>query len=49
MCIRDRFAGVADYIDLIKTDLPGLYSMFNESLPEEVLKIATDLDMTRCV
>ena len=42
----DQFAGVADYIDLIKTDLPGLYSMFNESLPEEVLKIATDLDMT---
>ena len=44
--LMDQFAGVADYIDLIKTDLPGLYSMFNESLPEEVLKIATDLDMT---
>ena len=44
--LMDQFAGVADYIDLIKTDLPGLYSMFNESLPEEVLTIATDLDMT---
>ena len=44
--LMDQFAGVADYIDLNKTDLPGLYSMFNESLPEEVLKIATDLDMT---
>lgn len=42
----DQFAGVADYLDLIKTDLPGLYSMFDESLPEEVLSIATDLDMT---
>ena len=44
--LMDQFAGVADYIDLIKTDIPGLYSLFNESLPEEVLKIATDLDMT---
>ena len=42
----DQFAGIADYIGLIKEDLPGLYSMFDESLPEEVLKIATDLDMT---
>jgi TP901 family phage tail tape measure protein len=42
----DQFAGIADYIGLIKDDLPGLYSMFNESLPEETLKITTDLDMT---
>jgi TP901 family phage tail tape measure protein len=42
----DQFAGIADYIGLIKEDLPGLYGMFGESLPEEVLKIATDLDMT---
>ena len=42
----DQYAGIADYLDLIKTDLPGLYSMFDESLPEEVLSIATDLDMT---
>lgn len=42
----DQFAGIASYLDLIKSELPGLYSMFNESLPEEVLKIATDLDMT---
>ena len=42
----DQFAGIVSYLDLIKTDLPGLYSMFGESLPEEVLKIATDLDMT---
>ena len=40
------FAGIVSYLDLIKTDLPGLYSMFGEALPEEVLKIATDLDMT---
>ena len=42
----DQFAGIVSYLDLIKTDLPGLYSMFSEALPEEVLKIATDLDMT---
>lgn len=42
----DQFAGIADYIGLIKEDLPGLYSMFGESIPEETLKIATDLDMT---
>ena len=42
----DQFSGIADYLDLIKTDLPGLYSMFDESVPEEVLSIATDLDMT---
>ena len=42
----DQFAGIVNYLDLIKSDLPGLYSMFGESLPEEVLKIATDLDMT---
>ncbi len=42
----DQFAGIADYLGLIKSDLPSLYSMFGESLPEEVLKIATDLDMT---
>lgn len=42
----DQFAGIVSYLNLIKTDLPGLYSMFGEALPEEVLKIATDLDMT---
>ena len=42
----DQFAGIVSYLDLIKADLPGLYSMFGEALPEEVLKIATDLDMT---
>ena len=42
----DQFAGIADYLDLIKEDLPGLYSMFGEAIPEEVLTIATDLDMT---
>ena len=42
----DQFAGIVNYLDLIKADLPGLYSMFGEALPEEVLKIATDLDMT---
>lgn len=42
----DQFAGIVSYLDLIKTDLPGLYSMFGEALPEEVLRIATDLDMS---
>ena len=42
----DQFAGIVSYLDIIKSDLPGLYSMFGESLPEEVLKIATELDMT---
>jgi len=42
----DQFAGIVSYLDLIKTDLPGLYSMFGEALPEEVLKIATDLDLS---
>ena len=42
----DQFAGIVNYLDLIKANLPGLYSMFGEALPEEVLKIATDLDMT---
>lgn len=42
----DQFAGIVNYLDLIKADLPGLYNMFGEALPEEVLKIATDLDMT---
>ena len=41
----DQFAGIVSYLDLIKSDLPGLYSMFGEALPEEVLKIATDLDL----
>ena len=42
----DQFAGIVSYLDLIKTDLPGLYSMFGEALPEEILRIAADLDMT---
>ena len=42
----DKPLGTAGCLGLIKDDLPGLYGMFNESLPEEALKIATDLDMT---
>ena len=42
----DQFAGIVSYLDLIKTDLPGLFSLLGEALPDEVLKIATDLDMT---
>ena len=42
----DQYAGIVDYLKTYKKDLPGLYSMLGESAPEEVLKIATDLDMT---
>jgi len=41
-----QLASVQDYLDTHKLELPGLASMFSEAIPEEVLKIATDLDMT---
>ena len=47
------FSGAMDQIAAIKTFLsnndnllPGLNDMFSEAIPEEVLTIATDLDMT---
>jgi len=42
----EQLASVQDYLDTHKLELPGLASMFSEALPEEALKIATDLDMT---
>ena len=45
--LMDQFAGVADYIDPHQgLTFRASIRCFNESLPEEVLKIATDLDMT---
>lgn len=41
-----QLASVQDYLDTHKLELPGLASMFSEAIPEEALKIATDLDMT---
>ena len=42
----DQLAGIQTFLNGRKTLLPGLTSMFGEALPEEVLQIATDLDMT---
>ena len=42
----EQLASVQDYLDTHKLELPGLASMFSEAIPEEALKIATDLDMT---
>lgn len=41
-----QIASIQSFLNLRKNLLPGLSSMFGEALPEEVLKIATDLDMT---
>ena len=41
-----QLASVQDYLNTHKLELPGLASMFSEAIPEEALKIATDLDMT---
>lgn len=42
----DQIASIQSFLSDRKNLLPGLDSMFSEALPEEVLKIATDLDMT---
>lgn len=44
----DQIAGIQSMLNNNKwdTNLASLSSMFGEALPEEVLKIATDLDMT---
>lgn len=42
----EQLASVQDYLDTHQLELPGLASMFSEAIPEEALKIATDLDMT---
>lgn len=41
-----QIASIQEFLKGRKNLLPGLSSMFGEALPEEVLKIATDLDMT---
>ena len=42
----EQLASVQDYLDTHQLEPPGLASMFSEAVPEEALKIATDLDMT---
>lgn len=42
----DQIASIQTFLSDHKNLLPGLDSMFSEALPEEALKIATDLDMT---
>lgn len=41
-----QLASIQDYLNTHKLELPGLSTMFSEAVPEEALKIATDLDMT---
>lgn len=42
----DQIASIQSFLNNREASLPGLTAMFGEALPEEVLKIATDLDMT---
>ena len=42
----DQIAAIQSFFSDRKNLLPGLESMFSEAIPDEVLKIATDLDMT---
>ena len=42
----DQIAAIQTFLSDRKNLLPGLESMFSEAIPDEVLKIATDLDMT---
>ena len=42
----EQIASIQAFLNNRNLELPGLTSMFGEALPEEVLKIATDLDMT---
>ena len=42
----DQIAAIQTLLSDRKNLLPGLESMFSEAIPDEVLKIATDLDMT---
>lgn len=41
-----QIASIQSFVKNRSTLLPGLSSMFGEALPEEIIKIATDLDMT---
>ena len=42
----DQIAAIQTFLSNNKNLLPGLDDMFSEAIPEEVLTIATDLDMT---
>ena len=42
----EQIAAIQTFLNNREVELPGLTSMFGEALPKEVLKIATDLDMT---
>ena len=42
----EQLASIQTFLSTRQTELPGLASMFGEALPEEVLTIATDLDLT---
>ena len=44
--VMKQIASVQEYLNTYPDQLPGLKIMFGEALPEEVLTIATDLDMT---
>ena len=42
----EQIASIQTFLNGREAELPGLTAMFGEAVPEEVLKIATDLDMT---
>ena len=42
----EQLASIQTFLSTRQNELPGLASMFGEALPEEVLTIATDLDLT---
>ena len=42
----DQIASIQSFLQNKENLLPGLSTMFSDAIPEEVLKIATDLDMT---
>lgn len=42
----EQLAAIQTFLNGREAELPGLTAMFGEALPEEVLTIATDLDMT---
>ena len=42
----EQIAAIQTFLNSREVELPGLKEMFGDALPEEVLTIATDLDMT---
>lgn len=42
----EQIAAIQSFLNNREVELPGLTAMFGEALPEELLTIATDLDMT---